>query len=92
MSTPLHPPISEVSIISRPDIEGEYLINMAGVVRLAKEADTPQGRRLYRLYCAEYRALEGSPLSHEKREETAMLAAMKRFGMNLVSLPGDDAG
>lgn len=92
MSTPLHPPISPVSIIHRPDIEGEYLINMAGVVRLAKEADTPQGRRLYRLYCAEYRALEGSPLTHEKREEQAMLSAMKRFGMNLVGLPGDDAG
>lgn len=84
--TSLHPPISETKVIHDPTVDGELLINIAGVVALVKEGETPQSRHLYRLYLREYRALEGQPLAHEKREESAMLAAFQKYGLNVVEM------
>ncbi|MGN6421990.1 MAG: hypothetical protein ACTHLA_01635 [Asticcacaulis sp.] len=81
--TQLHPPISETKFIPA-DVDGGYLINCAGVIEIMKVGDTPQCRRIYRLYLAEYRALDGQPLSHEKKEQEALMAAFRRAGFAIV--------
>lgn len=74
------PPISEAKAFRHPEVDGEYLVNIPGAIQIIKDADTPKGKRLYRIYRAEYHALSGQPLTHEKREELAFYAATKKVG------------
>jgi hypothetical protein len=80
----LHPPLSQARTLYDPRVDGEYLCNVGAAIQLAKDAGTPEGKRFYRAYVAEYRALNGQPLTHEKREEQAFFAAAKRVGWNIV--------
>lgn len=63
---------------------GEEMVNTGGIVAMIRDGETPQARQLYRLYLAEHRARLALPLSDEQRQQEAMLAALKRFGLNLV--------
>lgn len=63
---------------------GEEVANTGFIVAMIRDGETPQARELYRLYLAEHRARLALPLTDEKRQQEAMLAAMKRFGLNLV--------
>ncbi|MBX9859030.1 MAG: hypothetical protein K2Y20_05480 [Sphingomonas sp.] len=83
-AVPLHPPIGKPRVLHHAGL-GEDMINLPGVIALAKRGDTPQAKRLYRLYLAEYRALDGQPLTQEKRQETAIFAAFKRMGVNFTT-------
>jgi hypothetical protein len=80
----LHPPQSKAQTIHDPRVDGGVLCNIGAAIQLAKEAGTPGGKRFYRAYVAEYRALDGQPLTHEKREEQAFFATAKRVGWNIV--------
>lgn len=82
--TPLHPTVSSTKIIHDPTVDGEYLINIGGVIQLAKEGETPQARRLYRLFLAEYRAREGHPITADEREFQAVQAAFARMGVTMA--------
>lgn len=86
----LHPPLSQAKTLHDPRVDGEYLCNVPAAIKLAKEAGTPEGRRFYRAYVAEYRALDGQPLTHTKREEQAFFAAAKRVGWNFVDIGPPD--
>lgn len=85
MSKPvtLHPAHSEPEVRFDQQL-GEEVINAAGVVAMMKAADTPQAKRLYRLYLAEYRATTDHHLSQSAREGQALLAAMRRAGLNVT--------
>ena len=69
--TELHPPLSPIKITRHPDDGDTYLLNIPACIRIAREGETEKSRILYRTYVAEYRALAGSPLTHEERETTA---------------------
>lgn len=84
-ATPLHPPISPVKITHDARVEGGMLINMGGVVALFKRGDTPQARRAYRIYLAEWRARDGQPLTNEQREQEAVLATLTRLGLRTTT-------
>lgn len=81
----LHPRTSDPKVISAP-IPGEKLINSGGVIELARRGETPQAKRLYRLFLAEYRALAGAPMAAEAKEQQALIAAMRRMNFNLIKV------
>jgi len=80
----LHPPHSAAQTFYDPRVDGDYLCNIGAAIQMAKDAGTPEGKRFYRAYVAEYRALDGQPLTNEKREEQAFFSAAKRVGWNIV--------
>lgn len=79
-TTCLHPPLSQAKVTRHPEIDGEYLVNIAGVIRIAKDGETPKARALYRAFCAEFRALEGRLITDEAREQAAFKAAAESMG------------
>ncbi len=82
----LHPPLSKGRTMYDERVDGGYLCDIPAAIQLAKDAGTPEGRRFYRAYVAEYRVRDGQPLTHEKREEEAFFAAAKRVGWNIVDM------
>lgn len=80
-----HPPVGDVKIIRHPEVDGEYLVNIPGVVQILRDGETEKARSVYAAYLAEWHALSGQPLSGEARQEVAFRAAAKRHGFNLVS-------
>ena len=72
----LHPPLSRPEV---REFEGGTYVNVPGIIRIAREGDTPRCRALVRFYNAEWRALEGKPLTSKQRETDAFLAAHRRM-------------
>ena len=85
--TSLHPPISKVEV-QRGAFEGQDLINGAGVIKIAKLGETPEARRFYRLYLAEFRKRKDWGLTHEDREQQAVLAVLNRLGIPVQTMTG----
>lgn len=79
-----HPPISAFKAEPDPNDPEGYILNMGATIRIVKDSDTPKAKKLYRDYVAEYHALDGQPLSHEKREEVAFKAAAMKNGWSFV--------
>lgn len=79
----LHPQVSEPKVIPA-EVDGGYLINVGGIIEIAKNGESPQAKRLYRLFLAEFRALNGQPLSPSEKEQQALFAAFRRMNINLV--------
>ena len=84
----LHPPLTTPMAI---ELDGEPFVNIAGVLQMARENDTPQCRALTRFYGAEYRARQAQPLTEIAREWEAFQAAWMRmvakFGVPPIGTP-----
>lgn len=80
-----HPPLGHAAAIKDPEVEGEYLVNIPGVIRILKEGETEKSRAVYATYVAEWHALAGQPLSAEGREEQAFRTAIARYGHTITS-------
>lgn len=86
----LRPPISPPEY-READVDGGLVMNIAAVVQMARDGDTPECRFLSRRYAAEYRALEGEGLPHKERELRAFRSAWDRmhqkFGVPQIIWP-----
>lgn len=95
----LHVPLSKPEV---KEFDGELHVNVPGVIKIARDGDTPRCRALVRFYSAEWRALEGRPLTVSQRETEAFKAAYQRmvrkFGVPPIDwssrpqVPGDGGG
>ncbi len=65
------------------DGEPERMVNIDGVIRMARDGGTPRSRQLYRMYRRAYRKMEGRPISDQKRREDAMISAIRDLGIDL---------
>ena len=74
MSQPvdLHPDLGPVQTF---DYQGEPMINMAGVLAMARTGATPEAKLFYRSFSAAYASLQGSPLSDRERQWQALRGA-----------------
>lgn len=72
----LHPPLSRPEVKS---FDGELHVNVPGIMEIARKGDTPRSRDLVRFFSAEWRALEGKPITAKQRETEAFLAAHARM-------------
>ena len=72
----LHPPLSKPEV---QEWDGELFGNVAVIMQIARDGDTPKCRALVRFYSAEWRALEGKPITAKQRETHAFLAAHRRM-------------
>lgn len=79
-----HPPIGDVSVIHDPSVDGEYLVNIPGVVQMLKDGENEKCRAVYATYVAEWHALSGQPLSPEARQEQAFRTAIGKYGHTIV--------
>lgn len=78
--TDIDPPISPGKYQPHPTEEGEYILNIPACIQIAKGGETPQAQELYRRYRKEYWALQGQPITHERREQVAFKAAAESMG------------
>ncbi len=64
------------------DDVGDVCINIDGCIEMAKRADTPQARLIYRKFRKEYALLRAgnSELTPEKMREEAFFAALRSIG------------
>lgn len=74
--TKLHPDLSAPEVIERGGVE---YVNVPGVIEIARNGTTPQARALVRFYSAEWRSLDGKPISDKQRETDAFYAAWQRM-------------
>jgi hypothetical protein len=81
--TKLHPDLGAPRAIAAP-VDGGIAVNIAAVVQMIREGDTPQCRAAYRHFTAAWRKLEGQPITDKAREWQAFEATARAMGWNIV--------
>ena len=81
--TPLFPDLGAPKLF---EAGGMDLLNAAGVLELAKRSGTAQSMAFLKAFNAEWRRLDGQPMTDKARQNTAMRAAIKSLGHTIKDL------
>ncbi len=81
---PPMPNLGPTSAIPDPNDPEGYLLNIAGVIAIASECETPQSERVYRSFCAAWDRIRLSPGTEAQKQGFALQEAFASIGTNIV--------
>ena len=79
----LRPDLGQTSVIYDDRVDGGVLLNVAGVLEMVRQGDTPQCRAVERAFNAEWRRTEGQPFTYADRQLRCLQHALKEIGCSL---------
>ena len=89
LTFPVAPDLGPVKTVNDDSVEGGVLINVAGVVELARNGRTPQARRIYREFCKTWDVVKDGPGTEGDKQFMALRHALTVIGLN-ISAPTSD--